>query len=125
VTKTVAGIAAVAAGGALGAVARLLVGRAVQGDAAFPRGTLVVNVSGCLVFGLLAGLFAAQASDTLRLFVFTGVLGGFTTFSSFGSETILLARTQPLRAMAYVVLSVGLGLVAVVAGQWIGTRIRG
>lgn len=119
------GLACVAGGGAVGAVTRHLLGRLVQGESAFPRGTLAVNVSGCLVFGLLAALAADRMSDATRLLVFTGLLGGYTTFSSFGAETMTLARDQPGRAAFYVMLSVGLGLLAVMAGSWMGGRLRG
>lgn len=85
----------------------------------FPLGTLVVNVLGCLVMGLLAGLaerwhlFGAPA----RLFLMTGLLGGFTTFSAFAYETYFLGREQAwLSAAANVFLSVALGLAAL----WVG-----
>ncbi len=86
----------------------------------FPYGTLVVNVTGCLVIGFLAGLadersvFTAEA----RLFVFIGILGGFTTFSSFALETFALARnTQMVGAATNVALQVMLGLVSVWCGN--------
>ena len=120
-----------ALGGALGAASRYLVGRAVHpvaaspaGGAAFPRGTLIVNVTGCLLFGLLAGWLSDRAPESVRLFVFAGILGGYTTFSSFGGETMILAKDQPLRAALYVALSVGLGLAGVASGAWLGARLR-
>lgn len=118
-------IACVAGGGALGAVSRFLLGELIQGQSTFPRGTLLINVSGCLVFGLLSGLTAERVTEPMRLFLFTGILGGYTTFSAFGGETVALARDQPARAAAYVLLSVGLGLAAVAAGYWIALRLRG
>lgn len=109
-------------GGFLGSIGRYgLSGVILRQTAAdrFPLGTLVVNVLGCLVMGLLAGLaerwhlFGAPA----RLFLMTGLLGGFTTFSAFAYETYFLGREQAwLSAAANVFLSVALGLAAL----WVG-----
>ena len=85
----------------------------------FPYGTLLVNVSGCLVIGFLAGLAEDRSVFTseARLFVFIGILGGFTTFSSFALETFALARnTQMIGAATNVALQVILGLACV----WFG-----
>ena len=85
----------------------------------FPYGTLAVNLLGCLVIGFLSGLAEARAAFTpeARLFLFVGVLGGFTTFSSFGLETFALARDgQSLAVLANIGSQVGLGLFAV----WLG-----
>jgi CrcB protein len=115
----------VGAGGFLGAVLRYLVGgwvHSVLDNAWFPYGTLVVNVAGCLLIGFLAGLaenrlvFGAET----RLFLFIGILGGFTTFSSFAYETLSLARdAQNLAAAINVLAQVSLGL----AGVWIGNTL--
>ena len=112
----------VALGGALGSMARYKLSGLVLHhtlDWRFPAGTFTVNVAGCLVAGLLAGL--AERHDMLspdaRLLLFTGVLGGFTTFSAFGVETVhLLRRGELAIASANVVLSVAAGLIAL----WIG-----
>jgi CrcB protein len=113
----------VALGGALGSVARF----ACSGLAArwvgvgFPWGTLFVNVAGSFVIGLLASLAAPDgrpwlSADT-RAFVVVGVLGGFTTFSSFSLETLTLARNGSLAAAgAYVVASVVLCVAAASLG---------
>jgi fluoride exporter len=108
----------VALGGALGSVLRYKVGGLVLhqvGTTPFPYGTFTVNVAGCLIAGLLAGLgehFNFLTPD-VRLFVFTGFLGGFTTFSAFGVETIaLIERGQWTMAATYVLLSVACGLAA-------------
>ena len=88
----------------------------------FPYGTLAVNVLGCFVIGLLAGLAETRTafSPDARLFVFVGILGGFTTFSSFALETFALARdTQSLAALANVGLQVILGLFSV----WLGNLL--
>lgn len=119
----------VAFGGALGATLRYLVGGWVQrtgwveglrgGAALFPWGTFVVNVTGCAAIGLLAGLLEERstASPELRLFLLAGVLGGYTTFSSFGLETQrLLAEGSALVACANVAASVVVGLAAVLGG---------
>jgi len=87
--------------------------------AAFPYGTLAVNVSGCLVIGILSGLAESRQviGPELRLFLFLGVLGGFTTFSTFGYETIELLRdAEHFRAGANVALHIAVGLLAV----WLG-----
>ena len=112
-------------GGFVGAIARYRLGAAVlhwSGDARFLAGTFVVNVAGCLVAGLLAGLagrYHVLAPD-VRLFLFTGLLGGFTTFSAFGMETIgLLRRGEFGVAGLYAGGSVILGLAAV----WLGLKL--
>jgi fluoride exporter len=88
---------------------------------AFPFGTLTVNVVGSLVMGVLAGwlAFKAQAawSTDLRLFLMTGILGGFTTFSAFSLDAVLLyERGEFGTAAAYVLVSVILSIGALVAG---------
>ena len=107
-------------GGGLGAVARFWLGAFVleRAGEGFPWGTLVVNWSGCLAIGVAAALFAAAPHPpALRLFLVTGVLGGFTTFSAFGLETVeLWAAGEPAQAALYVVGSVAGGLVAVALG---------
>jgi CrcB protein len=115
----------VALGGGLGSVARYALGGWVLHhtvDWRFPLGTFVVNVLGCLVAGLLAALaeryefFPPEA----RVFLFTGLLGGFTTFSAFGLETMfLLRRGEIFVAGANVVASVLCGLLAF----WIGLKL--
>ena len=110
------------AGGGVGAALRYALGGAVQGRAggAFPWGTLVVNWVGCLVIGVLWGLVEARGlhpGSNLRVFVFAGVLGGFTTFSSFGLETMTLVGTGNANAaLAYVAASVVGGLALVAGG---------
>ena len=85
----------------------------------FPYGTLAVNVIGCLLIGLLAGLVESRQmlSPEARGFLLIGILGGFTTFSTFSYETIALLRDgEAIAALANVGLQVGLGLAAVGAG---------
>ena len=107
----------VAAGGALGSVARYAVSLlAVRWAAGFPAGTLAVNLAGCLAIGALGAALPATSEGT-RLFLLTGVLGGFTTFSAFGLETQILATSgRGGLAALYVAVSVGAGLGAV----WLG-----
>ena len=108
-------------GGALGSIGRyLLSGRVTQQvTGRFPAGTLTVNVLGCLGIGILAGLAVKEEyfSHAARLFLFTGVAGGFTTFSAFGLETFyLLQRAQWGLAGGYVAASVAGCLLALAAG---------
>ena len=112
-------------GGALGSIARYLVSTWVQTAAKninFPFGTLTVNLVGCFVIGFLAQLAEARGIFTSesRAFVFIGILGGFTTFSSFGNETLNLARGGEFwNALANIGLNVVIGLLAV----WLGRTI--
>jgi CrcB protein len=112
----------VALGGAVGSVARLKLSGYIlhhSVDWRFPAGTFAVNVIGCLVAGVLAGLAEKYDffSPDARLLLFTGILGGFTTFSAFGLETMfLLKRGEILVASANVVVSVVAGLFAL----WLG-----
>jgi len=85
---------------------------------AWPVGTFIVNLSGCLAFGLVAGLLGPRLSESLRALLLVGVLGGYTTFSSFSAETLTLLRTRPLVAAAYAASSVALGVLA----AWVGER---
>jgi CrcB protein len=115
---------AVALGGALGAVARYQLSLWVHArwPSAFPTGTLVVNMLGCLLLGVLAGTLEtrAAASPTLRLFLGAGLLGAFTTFSTFELETLLaFERGHAGVALTYVAVSVLVGLAAV----WVGLRL--
>lgn len=109
-------------GGFVGAIARYglsgLVHRWFSG--AFPAGTLVVNVTGCLAIGLLMSLVEDRQllSPGARLFLMIGLLGSFTTFSTFGYETFECLRENDLRGAALSVLAnVFLGLGAVVLGR--------
>ena len=112
-------------GGALGAIARHKLGGFVlhhSTDWRFPLGTFLVNVLGCLIAGVLAGAIERHGlfSPDTRLFLFTGLLGGFTTFSAFGVETVfLLRRGEVTVALGYVVLSVLCG----VGALWLGMTV--
>ncbi|MBN1361417.1 MAG: fluoride efflux transporter CrcB [Sedimentisphaerales bacterium] len=115
-------IVIVGLGGFVGSVLRYLVSGWVQklsGSALFPYGTLGVNVLGCLLIGLLGG-WAENVElfgPSVRLFLLLGLLGGFTTFSTFGYETAELLRDRELLpALAYVGSHLILGLAAVTFG---------
>ena len=109
----------------LGACARFALSGYILQFAAqsrFPWGTFVVNVLGCLVAGLLVGVAEKLhvMSNELRLFLFTGILGGFTTFSAFGVETLHLLRKGELAVAAgYAGLSVACGLAVLWAGWYL------
>ena len=108
-------------GGAIGALARYLLGGAVHRlmPGFFPYGTFVVNVLGCLVFGVIVGIAEARFAigPIGRAFILIGVLGGFTTFSSFTYETFELVRGgQVWPALVNVVGQVGLGFLGLWAG---------
>ena len=119
---------AVAVGGALGSMARHATNHVTHNYALttkFPVGTAVVNLVGCAVIGLLAGLLAVERIRLplhWREFVFVGLLGGFTTFSAFGLDTFLLAKTHSSSiAVGNVLFQVIGGLVAVWLGYQLGS----
>ena len=113
-------ILAIGAGGFIGAILRYLVSQFIQNKflSAFPLGTLSVNIIGCFFIGLVYALSdRGNVSPEWRLFLATGILGGFTTFSSFSNETVALMRDgQFWHALTYISLSVIIGLIATFAG---------
>ncbi|MEP7240690.1 MAG: fluoride efflux transporter CrcB [Devosia sp.] len=112
----------VAAGGALGSMARygtgVLVGRLWPGS--FPLGTMLINIAGSLLMGLFIGLLVRTTPSWQadgRLFVAVGILGGFTTFSSFSLDAIaMLERGEWGPALLYVLVSVVVGIAALYGG---------
>ncbi|MFZ5492607.1 MAG: fluoride efflux transporter CrcB [Pseudomonadota bacterium] len=116
-------LAAVAAGGALGSAARYLAvnGLAVWLGRAFPYGTLAVNVAGSFLMGLALTLLMQRGllGEPWRAGLMAGVLGGFTTFSAFAGETLVLAQQRPAAA----VLNIGLHLALCLAAVWAGARV--
>jgi CrcB protein len=113
----------VCAGGALGSGARYLVStwaaRALGAD--FPRGTILVNAAGSFALALIFALPGDRVPPDLRLFLGAGVLGGFTTYSSFNTETLaLIEQGNPGLALANVGLTVAGCLVAGLAGLALG-----
>lgn len=111
--------------GALGALARYELGAFVQkiGGAAFPWSTLVINVLGCLLFGIIWALAEGRGliSPDLRTILLTGFMGAFTTFSTFAFETEAFFRDgQVLLAFANIGLQLVIGLAAMTLGQALG-----
>ena len=115
----------VALGGAFGSVSRYLLGTWIQSVSKsidFPYGTLTVNLIGCFLIGFLSQLAETRGVFTSehRAFIFIGILGGFTTFSSFGNDTINLLRDgETFNALANVGANVILGLLLV----WLGRTV--
>jgi fluoride exporter len=112
----------VGVGGFLGSAARYGLGGLIarlKAGWTFPLETLIINLLGCLVLGWLAGLSEARGifTGTTRAFLFIGVLGGFTTFSTFGYETFQLLRGSQWTSAA---LSAGLQLVLGIGAVWAG-----
>ena len=107
-------------GGALGSILRFLLQSRVQHGAAgvFPYGTLTVNLLGSAVIGILAGLFESTAvSQQLKLFLMVGILGGFTTFSSFSLENMQLFKSGHARlAVIYILTSNVIGITLALGG---------
>ena len=115
-----------AVAGGLGAVARLVLDGAVrQRTGAAGLGTVLVNLTGSLLLGLLTGLAAASLlPETVRLVVGTGFLGGYTTFSTASVETVRLARQRRWAAAAGYGLGALVGAVVLAAaGMWLGLRL--
>ena len=119
----------IAVGGAIGAVARYLVSVATlrwYGEVV-PLAVAIINVIGCFGIGLAAGAMAAGQwvpSESMRVFVFVGILGGFTTFSSFGLDTLILLRDgRPVLAVANAAGQVVFGVAAVIAGYALSSRV--
>lgn len=114
----------IAAGGAIGSILRYAVQGWVQRltSGSFPTGTLAVNVLGCFLLGLLSGYFAGPqlVREEYRIGLTVGILGGFTTFSTFGLESFNLANDGEFRlALVNALLSCGAGFAAV----WLGYRL--
>ncbi len=117
-------MAIVGMGGFLGAIARYLVSGYLQQNvtSVFPWGTFVVNITGCLLIGLVYGLSerGEVLSPEIRLFLTVGICGGFTTFSTLSNDALMLIRQQEwFRFALYTSLSLFAGLVAVYFGRLI------
>jgi fluoride exporter len=115
-------------GGAFGAVARYAVGSIVSARYAsrFPLATFLINISGSFMIGLLMAIFNTRLPVThtnWRLLLVTGVVGGFTTFSSFEYESLVAVRSgNPQLALIYIFCSVGIGFLAAWFGGWLVLR---
>jgi CrcB protein len=119
-----ANILMVAVGGAIGSVARYLVGvgSGKLFGLDFPWGTLIINVVGSTLIGVFAGLFALKwdAPQTLRVFLTVGICGGFTTFSTFSLDAYyLIERGQILASALYIVSSVVLSIGGLIAALYL------
>jgi len=119
---------AVAAGGAVGAIARFTVTSAVPRwlGHGLPWGTFVVNIVGSFLMGLLVDIMARRwsAPPEARVFLVTGVLGAFTTFSTFSLDVVtLFERGAMMAAGAYVAGSVAVGVLALFLGMWLGRAL--
>lgn len=118
-------ITLVGLGGFLGSVTRYVISISIQSriEHGFPFGTLTVNIIGCFVIGILIGVSLSKSitmSDNIKLFISTGFLGGFTTFSAFSAETLALIDKGDFSiAFIYAAVSVIVGLLA----TWIGIII--
>lgn len=122
-----AAVAAVAVGSAIGGAARYGISMALaERSALFPVGTLLINVAGAFVLGVLVRGLGDGTSLEMRLLLTVGVCGGFTTFSTFSLETVrLLQDDAALRAVAYVTASVVLSAAAVWLGLLAGRALTG
>ncbi|GAC1425994.1 MAG: fluoride efflux transporter CrcB [Flavisolibacter sp.] len=102
-------------GGAAGSVLRYFFQRCL--NVKFPYGTLIVNITGCLLIGLLMGYFGKQSEESKKLLLITGFCGGFTTFSSFSWEaTQLIHDNRWFAFLFYISISVIAGLMATIIG---------
>ena len=122
------GYAIVFFGGGIGAALRhgVNLGAARWLGAGFPWGTLIVNVTGSLIMGLIAGYlaFKGDASQNWRLFLTTGILGGYTTFSAFSLDAaVLYERGEVSLAAVYVVASVVLSIAGLFVGMWLAKAL--
>ncbi|MEX0347109.1 MAG: fluoride efflux transporter CrcB [Rhizobiaceae bacterium] len=114
----------VALGGAIGAGLRHLVGLAAMRllGTGFPWGTMFVNVAGSLAMGILIAVLARRSGtpSEVRLFLATGILGGFTTFSAFSLDVaVLWERGEAAAAFGYIMVSVVASILALFAGLWL------
>src|ERR1700760_2736040 len=118
-------------GGALGTLARYLIGlAAIPISQDLPMGTIIINILGSFIIGFFGTMTLAHgrfpASDNLRLFVMVGICGGFTTFSSFSLQTLDLLRAgAPFRAGVNVVASVVFCVLSVALGHFVASQING
>ena len=112
-------IAAVALGGAIGAVLRYAVGHTVD-NTSFPWGTFLFNIIGCTLLAFMTFSLSGMMSDTMRFFIFTGIFGAFTTMSTFTVETVTLFFDGAMgKALGNVCLNAGTCLLGAFAGRYL------
>ena len=121
---TIRNIIAVGAGSFIGGIARYIVSLAMKGiSKGFPWATVLVNLIGCLIIGLLWGFLSRNASESTSwgLFLTVGLCGGFTTFSTFSKEALTMLQTGQIWGFAsYIALSILAGIALVALGYYIG-----
>ena len=121
---TIRNIIAVGAGSFIGGIARYLVSLAMNGiSKGVPWATVLVNLIGCLIIGLLWGFLSRNAAENTSwgLFLTVGLCGGFTTFSTFSKEALTMLQTGQIWGFAsYIALSILAGIVLVAIGYYIG-----
>lgn len=121
---TIRNIIAVGAGSFIGGIARYIASLAMKGiSKGFPWATVLVNLSGCLIIGLLWGFLSRNASESTSwgLFLTVGLCGGFTTFSTFSKEALTMLQTGQIWGFAsYIALSILAGIALVALGYYIG-----
>ena len=121
---TIRNIIAVGAGSFIGGIARYLVSLAMKGiSKGFPWATVLVNLSGCLIIGLLWGFLSRNASESSSwgLFLTVGLCGSFTTFSTFSKEALTMLQTGQIWGFAsYIAISILAGIALVALGYYIG-----
>ena len=121
---TIRNIIAVGAGSFIGGIARYLVSLAMKGiSKGFPWATVLVNLIGCLIIGLLWGFLSRNAPESTSwgLFLTVGLCGGFTTFSTFSKEALTMLQTGQIWGFAsYIALSILAGIALVAIGYYIG-----
>ena len=111
----------VGTGSFIGGAVRYLLNIFFDGKITFPYGTFCINILGCFLIGIVFA-FAAKSSisNETKLFLTTGIIGGFTTFSAFSNEIfILLKNSQFPAAFTYAGLSVFIGVLATIIGYWV------
>ena len=121
---TIRNIIAVGAGSFIGGIARYIVSLAMKGiSKGFPWATVLVNLLGCLIIGMLWGFLSRNASESTSwgLFLTVGLCGGFTTFSTFSKEALTMLQTGQIWGFAsYIALSILAGIALVALGYYIG-----
>ncbi|MGW6277686.1 fluoride efflux transporter CrcB [Kribbella sp. NPDC055071] len=118
-------LSVVALGGVIGSLARYGLAEAFPHQAdGFPWATFATNVLGCFAIGVLLARLTPRSHPLLRPFLGTGILGGFTTFSTFAVETERLLHVQMVVAIAYYFCTIAAALLAAFIGEWVGPKIR-